>query len=341
MKIGKMFIINKVIRSISVVCFLAFVSCASTDADSKNYSDASISEPELLADEDSSLAQEDVIAVEPEIIPPSPEELYLEKLKGISLSVVSIPEKTPKGVSFSSPFAVKITDENDSPVKDITVIAEYPSVKKDGELVYTTIELTPDDDGIAAFNPENCNFAAKSQVKFYPSANGFETEEIKEKIEELAVSEDFLIQSDIATKGAVLFIWDYNELNKPTGNSYQMISSLQKKKIYNVGNAPVNDVSDIGKPKEYLYKANYEMIEDMFGYLICGTIKFTSPVEKIGDDYEANLEADIYALDMKNGEEIFKLNVTNTATGANWNKCVSKCKEELCDRIAEELSFGL
>ncbi|MBR3645164.1 MAG: hypothetical protein IKN54_02000 [Lachnospiraceae bacterium] len=340
MKIGKMFIINKVIRSISVVCFLAFVSCASTDADSKNYPEDSISEP-VVSNDDSSPVEQEVIAEEPEIIPPSPEELYLEKLSGLSLSVVSIPEKTPKGTSFSSPFAVKITDGNDSPVKDVVIVAEYPSIKKDGELVYTTTELTPDDDGIAAFNPENCNFAAKSQVKFYPSANGFETEEINLKIAELTVSEDFLIQSDLATKGAVLFIWDYNELNKPTGNSYQMISSLQKKKIYNVGNAPVNDVSDIGRSKEYLYKANYEMIEDAFGYLICGTIKFTSPVEKKGDDYEANLEADIYALDMTNGEEIFKLNVSNTATGANWNKCVSKCKEELCDRIAEELSFGL
>ena len=103
MKIGKMFIINKVIRSISVVCFLAFVSCASNDADSKNYPEDSISEP-VVSNDDSSPVEQEVIAEEPEIIPPSPEELYLEKLNGLSLSVVSIPEKTPKGTSFSSPF---------------------------------------------------------------------------------------------------------------------------------------------------------------------------------------------------------------------------------------------
>ena len=47
MKIGKMFIINKVISLIGLVCFLAFVSCASTDADSKNYSEDSLLLPQL------------------------------------------------------------------------------------------------------------------------------------------------------------------------------------------------------------------------------------------------------------------------------------------------------
>ncbi len=335
MKIGKKFIFTVVI----IKCFslVSLVSCASANGTSGNDYDPSLSEPVVTVD-DSGFEE---AAVEPEVIPPSPEELYLEKLKGISLTAASFPEKIMKGVSFTSPFTVKVLDKENNPLEGVKVIAEYPSGKKDGELVFSKSELVSNSEGLVELTADNCGFAAMTKVKFYPSDGGFETEDIQNEIQELTVSEDFVIESDLINKGAVLFIWDYNELNKPTGNSYQMISSLQKKRIYNVGNAPVNDVSDIGKSKEYLYKANYEMIEDMFGYLICGTIKFTSPVEKKGDDYEANLEANIYALDMKNGEEVFKLHSTNTATGANWNKAVGKCKEELCDRIAQELIFGL
>lgn len=340
MKIGKMFVSRKVLSPLLLILFFVFASCASTEIDSQNDYEDLISE-NVVSDEVVSDDKQELLIEEPEIIPPSPEEIYLEKLDSITIAEVSVPGKTLKGNAFKNPFSVKITNTDNEPVTDITIIAQYPSLKKDGVIVFATTELTPDEDGIVSFNPVNCNFAAKAQVKFYPSDGGFESEAINQRIAELTVSQDFLIESDVAIKGAVLFIWDYNELNKPTGNSYQMISSLQKKRIYNVGNAPVNDVSDIGRSKEYLYKANYEMIEDAFGYLICGTIKFTSPVEKKDDDYEANMEANIYALDMKNGEEIFKLDISNSATGANWNKCVSKCKEELCDRIAEELSFGL
>ena len=340
MKIGKKFILTTVI--INCISVGSFLSCASSDVNAEKESEMTVASPVIADDEfiENEVITEQVIA-EPEIIPPTPEELYLEKLQGLSLSVASVPEKIKKGASFESPFSIKVTDKDNLPMEGITIVAEYPSGKKNGELVFSKEELVSNADGIVEFTAENCDFAAKAQVSFYPSSEGFETEPVLNEIQELKVSEDFVIESDLVNKGAVLFIWDYNELNKPTGNSYQIISSLQKKRIYNVGNAPVNDVTDIGKSKDYLYKANYEMIEDMFGYLICGTIKFLSPVEKKGEDYEANLEADIYALDMKNGEEIFRLHSANSASGANWNKAVGKCKEELCDRIAEELIFGL
>ena len=89
-----------------------------------------------------------------------------------------------------------------------------------------------------------------------------------------------------------------------------------------VGNAPISDVSYIGKSAEQLYKANYEYIEDSYGYLIYGTIKFEQPVTASDDGFTCILTAEISAIEMKHGKVVLTHNFSQTGTGANWNKCV-------------------
>lgn len=110
-----------------------------------------------------------------------------------------------------------------------------------------------------------------------------------------------------------------------------------------VGNAPVNETTYIGKPLSTLYKENYEIIENSYGYLIVGTIKFTKPVEATedGDGYLCSLEADIQAVTMENGNTVFTQTFEHDAAGKNWNACVSKCKEELAEQIVDALVYGL
>ena len=102
-----------------------------------------------------------------------------------------------------------------------------------------------------------------------------------------------------------------------------------------VGNAPVNDSEYIGKSLDFLYKENYEIIEDSYGYLICGTVKFVKPVEPCEEGYLCSLTSKIEALDMKNGKKVFSKTFNHEATGKNWNSCVSKCKTELAKMIVD------
>lgn len=329
---------------------LLFVSCASTDNSVKSENiiqtnpttevnlEAQGEETEQLNKENDSISE-----IIPEIIEKTDEELYLELLDNICINLLSSPSEVKKHSSFSQPYVLQVTDKEGNPISDFDLSAEYP-IEKDinnGNLIFNTDIFTTDVDGKIELNIKNCDFSAKTNVLFYPSKK-YENDEILNKIESLTVKAEYCVKSDVDEKGAVLFIWSFNELDKPMKNLFQMITSLRNKGVYEVCNAPVNDKSDIGKSKEYLYNANYQIIEDSFGYLVCGTVKFISPVQKVDDEnYEAKLTADIYALDMKNGNEILSFQKTNSALGSNWNNAVEKCTEELCDSIAEELIYGL
>ena len=77
--------------------------------------------------------------------------------------------------------------------------------------------------------------------------------------------------------------------------------ALRKKGVSMISNAPLcDDTSYITASKQKIYKDNYQYVEDQFGYLIGGTVKFVSPVQANEDGtYSAHLIADIYGINMK------------------------------------------
>ncbi|MCQ2592591.1 MAG: hypothetical protein MJ188_07365 [Treponema sp.] len=297
---------------------------------------------------DSAILEEDVTeTVAEESIPEepvlSPEEIFLDSLNDISFELVSSPAEISKGKVFKEPFVVKVINQLNEPVCDFPVLVKYPVKREVSVLVFEETVIKSGADGLVSILPEVKGFAANTKVTFSPAIPEDLNQDIVEKVAALEkeVSAPLKIKSDVVRKGAVLFIWDFNELNKPTGNSYDILSEFRSNGVYNVGNAPVNETSDIGKNKTTLYKQNYEIIGTDFGYLIGGTIKFVQPVTKVDDGYEAQLIADIYAIDMSSGKEIFATTVENTSVGANWNKCVSASKSELAKKIVNELFYGL
>lgn len=302
-----------------------------------------IVEKEILSDEiiDDNFSDdlEDVVVVE-EIIPATTaEELYLEDLQKITLSILSSPKEVKKGFAFTEPYVCFVSDEEGNPVSDFEIEITYPVSREDDVFTFGKIILNSDSDGKVIFTPTDNSFSAKTEVTFSPAMIETEDENVIEAVNEKSVKAPWLVKTSFSS--ALLFIWEYNELNKPTGNSYEIISALRKNGVWNVGNAPVNEKTDINKSKEYLYKANEEIVGKSFEYLIGGTIKFVKPVEKVEDGYEADLVADIYVINMKNGKEIYKTVINKSAIGANWNKAVDPCKTELSTEIVSALFYGL
>lgn len=287
---------------------------------------------------------------------------YAESLTNIFIKSISSPKEIIKGRKFKEPFKFSVskiqniesktesTDENsttttETPIANFKVNVKYPSSKDKSELQFSTIELTSDENGMISFNPENTNFTCASSIEVSPAIPqdvNASDEVVINSIQQKKITKDIKIKSDIINKGAVLFVWEYNEKGRPTGNSYNILSELRKRGITLTGNAPVSDVSYIEKPLSELYQANFEIIgSTMYGYLLSGTLKFEQPVTKVEDGYTCTLVFQLDGIDMKTGDVIFSTTQSHSAQGSNWNNCVSKCKNELTVKIVDELIYGL
>lgn len=347
----KISILKSVLFGVSAALFL-FLSCESKPKNPEIIEEAPEEEIEIVEEIVEEVIEEEVV----EVIPPTEAELFVQALEGIKLEIVEAPTKWINyGKTFNAPYTVLVTDEFGNPVSDFDLRVTYPEDRKEGMLWITSQDVKTNEEGKYSFIPENTKFAADSKVAFYPSPKymednypdyGADEEAVKiieTVLEEKLVSANYWVRSDIVYKGALLFIWDYNEKNKPVNNSYEILAQFRNRGMTLVGNAPTSDSSYIGKSLDYLYKENYEMVQDSYGYLICGSVKFTKPVEKVEgtDNYLCSLVAEITAVNMKNGNKIFDQQFTHEATGSNWTKATTTCKEELSKQIVDALLYGL
>lgn len=270
---------------------------------------------------------------------PTEEQIFIDQIKDVSIQFTAIPKITNVNREFSGAYVISVKDKDSNPIADYNLQIAYPSSKSaDGVISYTTQDVTTNENGIINFAAPLPTFAANSNVYAYAVPLN---ETVIEDAKKLGAQAEYKVKSDIITKGAVLFIWDFNEKDRPINNSYEILSEFRNRGMVMVGNAPVNETSYIGKPLSTLYKENYEIIEDSYGYLLVGTVKFFKPVEECDDGYLCSLVAEINAINMKTGNTVFTSTFTNEATGKNWNACVTKCKDELSVKIVDSLVYGL
>jgi hypothetical protein len=322
MKKRKLFIKKALITSLVLCAFLC--SCAST-------SEKIVENP---------IIEEQI--VEPAVPEPTAEEIFLQKISDYSITFTNVPAKIKKGKAFSSDFEVTVLNSNSEPVEGLEICFEYPSKKSGSSLSFENLIVLSDENGVAKLSIGTVKFAALSKVTAYPNIpDGLNISQAN-LIAQTAYA-DFKVESDITTKGAIMFVFEYTESGKPSKNSYEILSAIRKKGV-TAGNAPISDTDYINASKEKIYKANYQYISDqldMFGYLIGGTIKFSSPVEKTDEGYVAKLCADIYGIDMKTGEVIYEETTETEAFGSNWNYAVSNCKDKLIQLSVDSIMFGL
>lgn len=309
------------------VTLFSFISCESTPK----------SEPQT------NKSNEEINQIVEEIDPAVIElENYKNSIKNLVLKIESSPAAVNVRKSFSKNFSASVKDESGSPVSDFSVIVKFPASKTESVINYETKVLNTDENGLVSFTAPQTSFAANEKVVFYPAPCN-ESEEALEAAMEKAVSADYLVKSDIITKGAVLFIWDFNEKGNPTNNSYEIQSKFRTKGITLVGNGPVSESKYIGKPQT-LYRETYDIIgPDAYGYLLYGTITFEQPVTANEDKtaYTCMLKAEIDAINMKNGSKIYSKVFTYNSTGKNYNECVNNGKSNLAELVVSDIIYGL
>ncbi len=271
----------------------------------------------------------------------NPDKAFIDSLSNTVIKVTAYPAKqTNVNKKFSSDYSLSVCDKSGQPLANFVITAEYPASKTDGVINFEKQNITTDETGKAVFTPQIPSFAADTNVYFYSATDSTNKDTIN-AAKQAGAQAAWKVRSDIVTKGAILFIWDYNEKGKPVNNSYEILSEFRTRGMTMTGNAPVNETAYIGKPLNWLYKQNHEIVENSYGYLIVGTIQYVKPVEQAEDGWFCSLTADISVADMKNGTQVFTGTFTNEVTGANWSKATGKCKEELAKKIVDAIIYGL
>ena len=275
-----------------------------------------------------------------EVPQPTKEQIFLESLEGIKLQFTKIPSKTKKNKKFDSDYEIIVIDKDENPVADFEVAFIVPVKNSENQITGSRECLTTDENGCISYMPSTPEFAAKTTVCAYP----FVPDNLEINNEDIApykVYADYIVESDVASKGAIMFVFEYTESGKPSKNSYDILSGLRKKGVYQIGNAPISDTDYINASKQKIYKENYNIVGTDYGYLIGGTIKFDGPVEQTEDGYIARLTAEIYGIDMKTGEVIYENTHKEEAAGKNWNYAVSDCRDKLTKTVVDSIMFGL
>lgn len=318
---------TKSILILSTLTILTFSSCATTSQTEKS----------LTANPESTSKTREITRSTAEAKTSKEEAQFLSSIENLSIQFTQTPKIANVNRPFSSPYSFEVKKDGNL-LPNFSMTISYPSAKTDGNISFTETVVFTDENGKYTFDAQEPSFAANTKLSVYPTPIN---NNVAEKAKAVSASADWKVKADIITKGAVLFIWDYNEKDRPINNSYDVLSEFRSRGMSMVGNAPVNETSYIGKPLATLYKDNYAIIEDSYGYLIVGTIKFIKPVEECEGGYLCSLIADIKAVNMKNGEEVFASTFTNETVGASWTKCVNPCKEKLAEKIVDALVYGL
>lgn len=316
---------NKIVLSVTASIFL-LTSCATTSqpSDSQEAQNTKEKTPKAI------------------LIQETKEDTFIKSLEGITIQRVSSPKEINKGKNFSGPFIFSVKNADGSAAEGFALTIEYPVSKAEGIISFEKKELVTDAEGKISFTAEQPTFAAKTTVKAYPTPVS-EDPSLIERLKPFTAEADWKVKSDLSSKGAVLFVWDYNEKDRPVNNSYNIQAEFRGRGITMVGNGPVNETSYIGKPKT-LYKDTYDIIGgNQYGYLIYGTIKFEQPVTPLedGSGYYCIFKAEIEAVNMKNGSIVYSSVTSYESKGKNWNECVSTGKDKLSELVVDDIIYGL
>lgn len=264
---------------------------------------------------------------------------FIEKLKDIELKVVSSPRQIYKTKEFTSAYVV-MAQNQEGPVQDLKITVSYPISRKDNTIVYDLKEFTTDEKGSISFKPEGVqNFAAQDVVTFYPTPVTNSSTVVQASYD-VAVTSPWLVKSDYTWYSGLLYVYDFNENNRPTTNSFYLLQDLRNAGL-NVGNAPLSNTSYFDKPLTDLYNDTKEIVGNSQKFMVYGSLKFQKPVEQTDSGYSCTLVADISCIEMKTGSVFYKFQLTETALEKNKYDSVDKCKSRLAEKVANALIYGM
>ncbi|QTQ11894.1 hypothetical protein HRI96_06585 [Treponema parvum] len=271
----------------------------------------------------------------------SEKEIFEEKTKDIALSINSSPPQTVNGTDFKTPFSVKVKKVDGSPVENFPILVRYPSKNENGNISFSEEELSTDAEGIAVYIPKTPSFSCNTQLDFLPYVPTSDEEVIK-AASSLGVSAPWKVRTNLARKGGLIGLVDYNAKGAAladTLSSSFLLKELMNNGFSNIGNFDIPR-SMLGD-RQAVYKHVNNIVGNSVSYLIYGTIKYLSPVEKNDKTYSCTLEADISCMDIKTGNILYSTVKSVTATDTTEWKVISSARAILAKELGQAIIFNM
>lgn len=268
-------------------------------------------------------------------------EIFSEKINGLKLIVESSPELTTKGTAFSKPFIVKVTNADGTPAAMFPISVLCPSSSDEGILSYTETSVLTDETGTISFIPETPTFSCNTTISFYPDAKTLDTETLT-VAKSYAIEAPFTVRTNLRRSGGIIGLRDFNARGvslTDTFSSSLLLKELMNNGFVSVGNfdIPVKLIEDTS----LVYKDVHDKVGNSVAYLIYGTIKYASPIEKVENDYVCTLEGIITCLEMKTGKILYKTTKTVTVKDASDWKVINIAREAMAKEISQAVIYGM
>lgn len=270
-------------------------------------------------------------------------EAFSKTISGLTLSVVQTPKEVIAGRIFTQPFSVKALHADGTPAEGLPLTVSYPAEKTAGGISFAHETVLTSQDGTASFTPPKTSFACNSVLSFAP-AGDTSNKKIEQLIAEKTVTAPYKVKTNKMSTGGSIALVDFTKSGKPVSSDFASSSSLlmtlMKKGFVRIGNAPY--ISDVAYgDQEAVYKSAKKLFGSLSTFLVYGTVKYASEVEKTDSGYSLTIASEITAIDMKDGSVLYHTTKQTTATDTKeWN-VINVARKNLADELADELLYNL
>ena len=328
---------KKCIVSVLAILFMT-VSCTTTDSEAKSL----LQEKKAVSSSSAKSAQKNSSSDDEKKknATAAAEKAFIERIADLDFKITAAPKATTKHKDFASAYTVSIKDTTGTPVSDFPVTISWPSSRTNDTIVYSTKTVSTGDDGCISFMPETPVFSFDDKITFYPAPVSSEASVIKAAYD-ASVSAPFRVRTDFTKKNGIVYVFDYNEDGKVMTNSPYILREMINAGV-KVGNSPISTSSYLSKPVESLYKATFNIVGNIYGFMVSGTIKYASPVTQLENGkYSCSLAADITCIDMSDGSVLYVTHQTETMEAESKYKVVDNCKLALSTKTARAVLYGM
>src|SRR5574344_2907684 len=268
------------------------------------------------------------------------EKAFIEKIANLDFKIAAAPKATVKHKDFASAYTVSVKNISGTPVSDFPVTISWPSSRTNDTIVYSNKTVSTGDDVCITFMPDTPVFSFDDKVTFYPAPVSSEASVIKAAYE-AGVSAPFRVRTDFTKKNGIVYVFDYNEDGKVMTNSPYILREMINAGV-KVGNSPISTSSYLSKPIESLYKATFNIVGNIYGFMVSGAVKYVSPVTQLENGkYSCSLTADITCIDMSDGSVLYVTHQTETAEAESKYKAIDNCKLALSVKTANAVLYGM
>lgn len=262
---------------------------------------------------------------------------FLDEIDDLLITVISNPcdKKTIyKNKTFPAPYIIKVT-KNGTPLKGASITVSFPVERDNDVITYSCDLITTNDEGVAQFTPPVSKIAVSDTITFYPTPASSDASVTQAAFDKSATA-SYLVKSDVVgMPGGILYVYDFNEKGQLTKENFTLLKHLRNAGV-NAGNSPVSDQSYLNRDAYALYKACKPIVTGQANFLIYGTFKYLE-----AHDNEVTLQADVTCLSMKDGSQLYKTSITQSAQAKDKRSADSECREAIAAVLAHDVIFSM